>query len=76
MQPWHTTVCDHWERQHLLLVAVVDPVNVKHLYNICKMLDQRRRRWVDVVLMLYTCFVFTGEQMRLNLCCFNAGSAS
>ena len=24
------------------------------------MLDQRRRRWADVVLLLYKCFVFTG----------------
>ena len=24
------------------------------------MLDQRRRRWADVVQMLYTCFVFAG----------------
>ena len=24
------------------------------------MLDQRRRRWADVVQMLYTCFAFTG----------------
>ena len=26
-----------------------NPVNTKHLYNICTMLDQRRRRWADVV---------------------------
>ena len=37
-----------------------DPVNTKHLYNICTMLDQRRRRWADVVQMLYKCFVFAG----------------
>ena len=24
------------------------------------MLDQRRRRWSDIVLMLYNCFVFAG----------------
>ena len=35
-------------------------VNTKHLYNISTMLDQRRRRWVDVVLMLYKYSVFTG----------------
>ena len=29
-----------------------------YLYNICTMSDQRRRRWVDVVQMLYKCFVF------------------
>ena len=38
----------------------VIPVNTKHLYNICTMLDQRRGRWADVVQMLYKCFVFTG----------------
>ena len=36
------------------------PVNTKHLYNICTMLDQRRRRWADIVQMLYKRFVFTG----------------
>ena len=35
-------------------------VNTKHMYNICTTLDQRRRRWADVVQMLYKCFVFTG----------------
>ena len=25
------------------------PVNAKHLYNICTMLDQRRRRWADIL---------------------------
>ena len=24
------------------------------------MLDQRRRRWADIVQMLYKCFMFTG----------------
>ena len=28
------------------------PVNTTHFYNICTMLDQRRRRWADVVKML------------------------
>ena len=36
------------------------PANKKHLYNICTMLDQRRRRWDDVVQMVYKCFVFAG----------------
>ena len=36
------------------------PANTKHLYNICKMLGQRRRRWDDIVQMLYKCFVFAG----------------
>ena len=34
------------------------PVNTKHLYDICTMLDQRR--WSDVVQMSYKCFVFAG----------------
>ena len=34
--------------------------NTKHLYDICTMLDQRRRRWAGVVQMLYRCFVFAG----------------
>ena len=33
-----------------------DPANTKLLYNICTMVDQRRRRWDDVVQMLYKCF--------------------
>ena len=36
------------------------PANAKCLYNICKMLDQRWRRWADIVQMLYKCFVFAG----------------
>ena len=35
------------------------PVNTKHLYNICKMLDQRRRRWADVLQMFYKSFACT-----------------
>ena len=34
--------------------------NTKHLYNICTMLAQRRRRWAGIVQMLYKCFVFAG----------------
>ena len=36
------------------------PVNTKHVYIMCTMLDQRRRRWANVVQMLYKCFVFAG----------------
>ena len=36
------------------------PVNTKHLYNICTMLGQSRRRWANIVQMLYKCFVFAG----------------
>ena len=37
-------------------------VNTKHLYmySICTKSEQRRRRWPDVVQMLYKCFVFSG----------------
>ena len=38
----------------------ISPVNTNHLYNNCTMLDQRRRRWADIVQMLYKCFVFAG----------------
>ena len=36
----------------------------KHLYNICTMLDQLRRRWADVVQMLCKCFVFAPQSCR------------
>ena len=36
------------------------PVNTKHLYNICTIVDQRRRCWADVVQMLYKYCVFAG----------------
>ena len=32
------------------------PENTEHLYNICTTLVQRRRRWADVVQMLYKMF--------------------
>ena len=41
-----------------------DPANTKHLLNICTMLDQRRRRWADVLQMLCKCFVFTGDSLH------------
>ena len=37
------------------------PANIKHLYNICTMLDQRRRRWADIIQILYKCIVFAGS---------------
>ena len=42
------------------------PVNTKHLWNICTMLDQRRRRWANIVQMLNKCFVFAGMLPRVN----------
>ena len=32
-------------------VRISTPANGKHVYNICTMLDQRRRRWTNVVQM-------------------------
>ena len=62
----------------LVVKGESNPVNTKHLYNISTILDQRRRRWVDVVQMLCKCFVFIGkvESVRGNRggenggCCF------
>ena len=42
------------------------PANTKHLYYICTMLAQRRRRWAGVVQMLYKCFVFAGYTWAQN----------
>ena len=41
-------------------VVEIYPVNTKHMYIVCAMLDQRRRRWADVVQMLYKYFVLAG----------------
>ena len=43
------------------------PAITKHLYNICTMSDQRRRRWADVVQMLYKCFVLAGRSMWVRV---------
>ena len=48
-------------RDRFIVSEWVNPANTKHLYSICTMLDQRRRRWADVVQMLYKCFVFAGN---------------
>ena len=50
------------------------PANTKYLYNICTMLVQGRRRWADVVQMLYMCFVPANKS--LTRCSFNCGPAS
>ena len=45
----------HWDKfamQMLLTHFTVIPANTKHLYNICTMLDRRRRRLADVVQLL------------------------
>ena len=51
---------DRWVITDHMIVCCAAPENTKHLCNICTMLDQRRRRWTDVVQMLYKCFVFAG----------------
>ena len=45
----------------MLAILTVVSANTKHLYTICTMLDQLRRRWADVVQMLYNFFVFSGR---------------
>ena len=47
------------------IAANVIPANTKHLYNFCRTLDQRRRRWADVVQMLYKCFLFAEMFVQL-----------
>ena len=52
------------------------------MYNMCTMLDQRRRRWADVVQMLYKWSVFAekayargcecGRSATSEECCSNA----
>ena len=55
------------EGRHLVFAGIVfyhkviNPVNTKHLYNICTASAQRLRRWSNIVQMLYKCFVFTGK---------------
>ena len=41
----------------ILVIPKFYPANTKHLYIICTMLGQRRRRWVDVVQMFCVCWV-------------------
>ena len=48
------------------------PVNAKHLYSIYTMLDQRRRRWADVVQILCKCFVFAGMYRQSLVACIFA----
>ena len=40
-------------------------VNTNHLYNICTILVQHRRRWADVVQIMYKCFMFASIYMSL-----------
>ena len=47
------------------------PVNTKYLYSICTMLDQRQRRWVDVVQMLSNVLCLLGFPI-IEKCPFNS----
>ena len=54
-----------WQENALnlqLVESCCNPVKTKHLYNFHTMLVQRRRRWADIVSMLYKCFVFAGKR--------------
>ena len=54
------TLNQHWGQRLMLAanrISRLIPVSTKHLYSICTMLGQRRRRCADVVQMLFRCFV-------------------
>ena len=58
-----------------LLRAPPSPVNAKHLYDICTMSGQRRRRWCDIVQMLYKCYSFHCTNVIQMFCvCWDAVS--
>ena len=40
---------DNETNNNVVRLVRVLAANTKHLYNICTMLDQRRRHWADVV---------------------------
>ena len=61
---WQIIFVDFCAPQAARLIYSASPVSTKHLYNIYTMLDQRRRRWADVVLMLYKCCVFSGSNQK------------
>ena len=71
------------EASHVCSIRSVTslPTNTKHLYSICTRLDQRRRRWADVV---QKCFVFAGlsvitlisQHQIYTQCWLNAGPVS
>ena len=58
--PTHSTWCGSSGACSAVSTPIIAsfPTNIKHLYEICIMLAQRRRRWDDVAQMLYKCFVF------------------
>ena len=52
----HKRLCTQWIVLARWLHCI--PANTKHLYDICTMLGQRRRRWADAVQKLYECFLW------------------
>ena len=42
------------------------PADTKYLYNICTIFAQRRRRWADVVQMLYKCLCLPSMKRIIN----------
>ena len=71
---------DHRQQQHVFTsrrgIATPPPpprpAKTKHLYTICTTSVQRRRRWTDVVQMVYKRFVFTA----CLFACFSLSCAS
>ena len=50
-----------------MIASLQSEASQKHLYYICTMLDQRRRRWAGVVQIIYKCFVFAGMRLAKNI---------
>ena len=53
------------------LITMDFPASTKHLYNICTMLDQRRRRWSNIVQILYRCFCVCWANIQGHLRMFS-----
>ena len=51
----------------MLILIDYPSKHTKQLYNLCIMLDQRRKRWADIVHILYKCFVLAGIDLRPRL---------
>ena len=60
------------QEQSLDLIHI--PANTRRLPNVGTMLDQRRRRWANVVLTLGECFVFVGYLVYYYTSIFNVSS--
>ena len=66
--PYKTITTHHFA--HARLFFCVIPANTKHLYNIYTTSAQCLRRWPNIAIMLYKCFVFAG---MLRECVIFAG---